>query len=339
MPHDLLDEVQRLREARRPFALATVVAAQQPASGTPGARAIVLADGRVEGWIGGHCAQPAVIRQALECLADGAPRLVVISPDAPPEIASVSGTVRVRMTCAGQGELHVFIEPFVPRVELVLVGASPVARALASLGALLDFEVWACDAAADMENFAQADRLVPSLEMLRAQLSARSYVVVATIGAYDEEAVRVALDSPASYVGLVASQRRFAALRDYLRDQGVPDARANHLKRPKGTPSQATLPAEIAFSVMAELLEVRRQRVGLSPEAEPAARPMATDPICGMSVDIATVRHTSQRDGQTYYFCCAGCQATFEAQTETATATAAARAVRAAAKRATEGGA
>ena len=329
MPRDILDEVQRLRQERRPFALATVVAAQQPASGTPGARAIVLPDGQVEGWIGGHCAQPAVIRQALESLADGAPRLVVISPDAVSEGASHSGTVRVAMACAGQGELHVFVEPFLPRAELVVVGASPVAQALVRLGKVLDFEVWACDEAASMEVFAQADRLVNNLEGLGPQLNARSYVVVATIGAYDEAAVLAALDSPATYVGLVASQRRFAAMRTYLRDRGISDEQADRLKRPKGTPAQAVLPAEIAFSVMAELLEVRRQRVGLVVAAQaPAVQATATDPICGMSVDVATAHYTSERNGQTYYFCCAGCQTTFEVSMSEAVAPAQAKKTR-----------
>ena len=323
MPRDILDEVQRLRQARHPFALATVVAAQQPASGTPGARAIVLPDGQVQGWIGGHCAQPTVIRQALASLAEGTARLVVITPNAPPEgdhpSGGGAGMVRVAMTCAGQGELHIFIEPFLPKAELVVVGASPVAQALARLGALLEFEVWACDDTASMETFAEADRLVPSLAALAPQLSLRSYVVVATIGAYDEAAAQTALESPASYVGLVASQRRFAAVRDYLLDRGLSAARVDQLKRPKGTRGQAVLPAEIAFSVMAELLEVRRQRVGLAVtegdtrKAPPAPRATATDPICGMEVDIATAPYTAARDGQTYYFCCAGCQQRFEA--------------------------
>lgn len=317
MSRDILDEVQRLRSERRPFALATVVAAQQPASGTPGSRAIVLADGQVDGWIGGHCAQPAVIRQALESMADGAPRLVVISPDAMPEGGTPSGMVRVAMTCAGQGELQIFIEPFLPKIELVVVGASPVAQALVRLGKVLDFEVWACDAAASMEVFAQADRWMSSLDALKPQLTARNYVVIATIGAYDETAVMAALDSPASYVGLVASQRRFTAMRAYLRDQGIPDERTARLKRPKGTRWQAVLPAEIAFSVMAELLEVRRQRMGLTVEALPPVRATAIDPICGMTVDISTAHYTSERDGQAYYFCCAGCQTAFNATAAT----------------------
>jgi xanthine dehydrogenase accessory factor len=309
----MLDEAQRLRAEQRPFALATVVAAHQPTSGVPGARAIVLADGQVQGWVGGHCAQPTVVRHALAALADGAPRLVMLSPDAQPEGSPALGVVRVPMTCAGQGELQIFVEPFLPRIVLAVIGASPVAQTLARLGSLLDFEVWACDPNADMQSFGEADRLVLALDALAPQLTPRYYVVVATIGAYDENAVETALESSASYVGLVASQKRFAAIRSALRDQGVPEERLARLKRPKGIAGQALLPAEIAFSVMAELLAVRRQGVGFAPAEAAVARAEAIDPVCGMVVDIATARHKTERDGQVYYFCCAGCQASFAA--------------------------
>lgn len=313
MRRDLLDEVHRLRTEHQPFVLATVVAAQQPASGTPGARAIVLPDGRVEGWVGGHCAQPTVARQALAALADGLPRLVVLSPKIAEETTPRSGVVEVPMRCAGQGELRIFVEPFLPQIALVVVGASPVARTLARLGALLDFEVWACDPDADMHAFPEADRLVPTLHALEPQLTARNYVVIATIGNYDEAAVQAALASPASYVGLVASQKRFAALLADLRGQGVPDDHLERLVRPKGLPGRTDLPAEIALSVMADLVEVRRRRVGLALAESPAPRAQAIDPICGMTVDIATAQYQSERAGQVYYFCCAGCQARFEA--------------------------
>src|SRR5215469_3113007 len=123
MQLDILDEAQRLRTERRPFALATVVAAHQPTSGIPGARAIILADGATLGWIGGNCAQPTVIRQGLAALADGQPRLVVLRPDAELEPETV-GLVQVPMLCASGGELQIFVEPFIPRAQLVVVGAS-----------------------------------------------------------------------------------------------------------------------------------------------------------------------------------------------------------------------
>jgi xanthine dehydrogenase accessory factor len=312
VPLDILSEVQRLRVAGCPFALATVVAARQPASGTPGARAIITAEGTLEGWVGGHCVQPTIIREGLAALADGRPRLVVLSPDVPPDASSKDGVVSVAMTCAGQGALQIFVEPFLPKAELVVIGSSPVATTLARLANVMDFEVWACDPNADTESFPNADRVVDSLEALSSQLTARSYVVVATFGHYDEAAIQTALESPASYVGVVASRKRLAALQTYLRESGVSDERLQRLKRPQGLPGTMHQPAEIAFSVMAELLEARRQRVGLSMDAVAAQRLEAIDPICGMTVDVATATYQTERDGQTYYFCCKGCQARFE---------------------------
>lgn len=309
---DMLEEAQRLRAERRAFALATVVAARQPTSGVPGARAIILPDGRLEGWIGGHCARPTVIKQGLEALADGKARLVVLSPTARETTATRTGVVEVPMLCAGQGELQVFVEPFLPKAILVVVGESSVARTLAQLATALDFEVWACDPAADMALFPQADRLILSVEALGAQLTERSYVVIATIGEYDEDAALAALQSPACYVGLIASKKRLETVCASLRERGVSAERLAALKRPQGLPGFTAIPEEIAFSALAELIELRRQQVGLLGPVASAPRDEATDPICGMTVDIATARHTTIHDGQTYYFCCAGCKKSFE---------------------------
>src|SRR5262249_22795996 len=145
MRMDILAEVERLRAEGAPFALATVVATRPPTSGVPGARAIVLPDATLHGWVGGACVQPTVVRQGLAALADAQSRLVVISPDAPADLPPREGIVPVAMTCAGQGELQIFVEPFLPRAEVVVVGSSPVARAIARLASVLDFAVVACD--------------------------------------------------------------------------------------------------------------------------------------------------------------------------------------------------
>ncbi len=324
MELDILEEAQRLRAAGRAFSLATVVAARQPTSGAPGARAIILAGGAVEGWIGGHCARPVVVREGLAALVDGAPRLGVLRPSAQPAQEPRQGVVEAPMLCASEGELQVFVEPFLPQIELVIIGASPVARTLARLGSTLDFTVWASDPEADMQSFPTADRLTQSLEALAPQITPHAYVIIATVNAYDEEATRVALASDASYVGLIASQKRLAAVKATLRAQGVPEEQLDRLRRPVGLPNTTLRPGEIAFSVMADLIEARRLRVGFDladqaapPEAEAPtapARAEAIDPICGMTVDIATARFTAERDGQTYYFCCKGCQKQFQAQ-------------------------
>lgn len=315
MRDDVLEKAQQLRAEQAIFALATVVLARQPTSGTQGGHAIIFPDGRMEGWVGGHCARPAVIRQSIEALTAGAPRLVVISPDIKEPTSLNGGVVNVPMLCAGQGELQVFVEPFLPRTALVVIGESAVARAIARFAALLDFEVWACDPLADMENFPDADRLVATLDALSPQLTERNIVVVGTIGEYDEDAAQVALESSASYVGLVASNKRLAAVKADLSERGLTEDQIARLKRPAGLKSFVIKPEEIAFSVVAELIEARHQGVGIRINfATQPQRAESIDPICGMTVDVATARYSSVRDGETYYFCCAGCKATFDKQ-------------------------
>lgn len=315
MRDDVLEKAQQLRAEQAIFALATVVLARQPTSGTQGGHAIIFPDGRMEGWVGGHCARPAVIRQSIEALTAGAPRLVVISPDIKEPTSLNGGVVNVPMLCAGQGELQVFVEPFLPRTALVVIGESAVARAIARFAALLDFEVWACDPLADMQNFPDADRLVATLDALSPQLTERNIVVVATIGEYDEDAAQVALESSASYVGLVASNKRLAAVKADLSERGLTEDQIARLKRPAGLKSFVIKPEEIAFSVVAELIEARHQGVGIRTNfATQPQRAESIDPICGMTVDVATARYSSVRDGETYYFCCAGCKATFDKQ-------------------------
>lgn len=315
MRDDVLEKAQQLRAEQAIFALATVVLARQPTSGTQGGHAIIFPDGRMEGWVGGHCARPAVIRQSIEALTAGAPRLVVISPAIKEPTSLNGGVVNLPMLCAGQGELQVFVEPFLPRTALVVIGESAVARAIARFAALLDFEVWACDPLADMENFPDADRLVATLDALSPQLTERNIVVVATIGEYDEDAAQVALESSASYVGLVASNKRLAAVKADLSERGLTEDQIARLKRPAGLKSFVIKPEEIAFSVVAELIEARHQGVGIRTNfATQPQRAESIDPICGMTVDVATARYSSVRDGETYYFCCAGCKATFDKQ-------------------------
>lgn len=312
MRDDILAKAHQLRAEHAVFALATVVVARQPTSGSPGAHAIILPDGRMEGWVGGHCARPTVIHEGIEALTAGTPRLVVISPDIKEPTSLKDGVVKAPMLCAGQGELQVFVEPFLPKTALVVVGESAVARALAQFATLLDFEVWACDPLADMENFPGADRLVANLDALIPQLTERHFVIVATIGEYDEEAAQRALESSASYVGLVASNKRLASVKAYLSEQGLSDDLLDRLKRPAGLSSFVIKPEEIAFSVMAELIQARQQGLGVLSQMPPPQRAEAIDPICGMTVDIATARYSSTRDDQTYYFCSPGCKVAFE---------------------------
>jgi len=315
-----------LRARGEPFALATVVACQRPTAAYPGAKALIRPDGTLTGWVGGSCAQPTVIREALKALQDGNPRLLRISPASQPGAEPQEGVYDFVMTCASQGALEIYVEPFLPRPALLVIGETPVAQALARFGTQLDFTVWVSDPDVTRERFPEADAHHAHLEGACAQVHARTYVVVATQGAYDEEALKAVLDTDACYLGLVASTRRAAAIFQTLRGQGVSPERLQRVTCPAGVQLGAVTPPEIAFSIMAEILQLRRRQeskavTGIQTGPQPAAAELttgteATDPVCGMTVRVTQARYTSEHAGTTFYFCCGGCKERFDRDPE-----------------------
>jgi xanthine dehydrogenase accessory factor len=317
------EQAVRLRADAEPFAFATVVACKRPTAAYPGARAIIKADGTLSGWVGGSCAQPTVIREALKSLEDGRARLLRISPELQRDAVPQEDVYDFVMTCASQGALEIFVEPFLPRPELLIIGETPVAQALARFGALLDFTVGVSDPAATQERFPDATVLYDQLEAVRGRVSPRSYVVVATQGAYDEAALEALIDTPASYIGLVASEKRAASIFQYLRNKGVQPERQARVSCPAGLQLGAVTPPEIAFSIMGEILQLER---GSTSKAIPASQPApaadvvsdtdVVDPVCGMTVQVSGARYTSEYAGKTFAFCCAGCKERFDREPE-----------------------
>lgn len=278
-----------------PFVLATVTWRRGPSSGKGGSRALIHPDGTVEGWLGGACAEPTVVRHALEALQDGEPRLLVLGePDARP------GVTHVAMACSSEGAMEVFVEPMLPAPDLWVVGRSPAVQTLVALAGVLGWTTHVLDAG-------QADT---PLELTG--VGPRSMVVVATQGHYDEPALEAALASRAFYVGLVASQKRAATVRAYLSEQGVSDETLTRLHAPAGLDLGATPHLEIAVAILAELVALRARSTAVAP-VEVVERQQAVDPVCGMTVDVATARLRSDHDGAVVYFCAAGCKRAFDA--------------------------
>ncbi len=315
MNSSLLQLALRLTEAREPFVMATVVWCERPTSSKPGAQAIIQADGTMTGWIGGSCAQPVVLREALRILREGdEPYLLRLgSSDASPQREHL----RVfPMSCASGGVLDIYMEPHLPQATLLLVGDSPVLLALSRLAEVVGFAVTQLESA----------------DLSDAQVNNQSYVIVATHGQYDEDVLEHALRSPARFVGMVASHRRAEACRAYLRSSGLSEQQIERLKSPVGVAIGAVTPEEIAASILAELVQVRRrgqvldippmpsQETPASGEAhagqhatvESEESAAAVDPVCNMLVDIATARHATTFDGRDYYFCCPACKRLFE---------------------------
>jgi xanthine dehydrogenase accessory factor len=330
-PAEFFEKLATLGRAGQAFAVATVVARRAPVSAHLGDRAIVYADGRMEGFVGGACSREIARKQALEAIRARQPRLVSIRPDATTMTTSDPEHVIVPMTCASEGAIDVYIEPFVHARRLVVVGATPVAEALARTASSLDYDVTRVVDARDqrdVEALRQPGVTVASLDALgdvMKNAGMEAAVVVASQGHYDEEALQAVLAAPVSYVGLVASRKRAATVRSVLEDRGVSNLDA--IRNPAGLDLGARTAPEVAVSILAEIVQTTPERRSQGTTASSAttespdsttiaglrASPATTavDPVCHMDVEIATARHSAEVDGTTYYFCCAGCRVQF----------------------------
>ncbi|MCS7050071.1 MAG: XdhC family protein [Thermomicrobium sp.] len=320
LSRDLFALAAELRERGIPFVLATVVWSQSPTSAKPGAKGIVTADGALFGWVGGSCAQPAVMREAITALRDGQARILRIDPAGVEHLPTRPGVVIAPMTCHSEGALEIFLEPFLPAPQLLIYGESPVADALLRLGKAMGYRVVAFRPGATAAP-PESDEWVDGLDPGERPKHRPTAAVVASLGAYDEDAVEAALRAGVPVVELVASRKRFAALRDTVLS-GLPTEWLERVKAPAGLDIGATSPEEIAVSVLAELIARKREWRGLwrPEEASGLATETATteviDPVCGMAVDPRTSRHVVEYRGRQYYFCCPACRRLFEADPE-----------------------
>lgn len=314
MYDEFFDRAHSLLSQGLPFATAVVVRAERPTSARPGDKAIVTAEGVMHGWIGGSCAQPTVIEEAMKALADGSPRFIRLSTD-PESHTAREGLLERPMTCFSGGTLEIYIEPQLPAPRLMVVGNLPVAQALARLGKVMNYQVIVVDPDTRGAGIPEADEVVTELDQMAGKITPLTYVVVASHGRYDEVALEHALRSRAAYVALVASRARSAAVLEYLEAQGLDEATLGRLKYPAGLDIQAMRGDEIALSIVAEIVQRRRSGeevdvLSLVAGQMPAAAE-AIDPVCGMTVQIAGAEHVYEYEGQTFYFCCAGCRAAF----------------------------
>lgn len=308
----ILNYAAELQRAGKPFALATVTVSQRPTSAKVGAKAVVTPDGAIFGWVGGACSQPSVARHAREALETGEARVIRLSPDASGNLRD--GVVELAMTCHSGGTLEIFIEPFLPAPALIVVGQSPVASALLALGKPLGFHTVAMSAG-DVE----ADEMHPELAFDRVARDRVPFVVVATMGTDDENALLGALALEPAYLALVGSRRRFQVVADFLQSRGVTDEQLASIHAPAGLDIHAETPAEIALSILAEIVPIRREtrhRLEEQP-AEPVST-IVIDPICGMEVDLATAKFTLVVGDETIGFCCPACLRKYEREHLTA---------------------
>jgi xanthine dehydrogenase accessory factor len=261
---DILELISAMKQKGEAFALATVVRTVAATAAKAGAKAVIRADGTVsDGWIGGGCARAAVLKAAREAIADGRPRLVSVQP---PDVLQAQGHkagdeqggIRfVKNMCPSQGTMDVFVEPVLPRPQIVVCGSSPVAVAIADLGRRVGFAVTVCVPAAEQPAFAEADRRIEGFA-LPVDDDGPRFVVVSTQGRGDEAALQAALAIDAAYVAFVGSRKKAEALRKSLAARGIAPERLARLKAPAGLDLGAITPDEIAVSILAEIIAARR---------------------------------------------------------------------------------
>ncbi|MBG6177921.1 xanthine dehydrogenase accessory factor [Labrenzia sp. EL_208] len=261
---DLQPLMNRLQNASEPFALATVVRTISVTAAKAGAKAVIAADGSIAGgWIGGGCARSAVIKAARAALEDGEARLVSIQPeDLLAELGVESGEERegvqfAKNMCPSKGTMDIFVEPVLPRPILVICGASPVALALSKQAPTIGFDVTICAPAEDHAAFPGAGRLIDGFG-LDAIGNADTYILVSTQGRGDLAALEGALNVPARHIGFVGSRRKISTLKEKLREKGLSEQDLERIEGPAGLDLGAITPEEIALSILAELLVIRR---------------------------------------------------------------------------------
>jgi xanthine dehydrogenase accessory factor len=316
-----LNKAAELLAKGEPFVTASVVRFQAPISGKPGDKAIIFADGEMWGWIGGGCAQPVVIKEALKALADGQPRLVRISPTAAPE----DGIVDYTMTCHSGGTLDIYIEPVLPKPHVLILGRSPIAQTLARLGKAIGYRISVAAPGAEREQFPDVDLLQTEWNLSGLKITSETFVVVSTQGEGDEEGLEQAARTSAAYVAFVASKVKAQKILENLREAGVPAGRVSQIRAPAGLDIRAASPEEIAVSILAEIIQLRGARSNSAAEPKkstlsvPSLRVLdkeARDPVCGMLVNVSGAKYKSEHKGSAVYFCCTGCKQAFDRQPE-----------------------
>ncbi len=289
MTTTMSERADELTRTRVPFVQATVVRAQEPSSARPGDRAIILADGSIEGFVGGQCAAGSVRTAALAALSSGESLLLRVLPDGNDAFPESPGASIVVNPCLSGGALEIYLEPLLPSPRLYVVGSSPTAEAIAALAPALGFVV---------------DRAGPKASPVGA-----TAVVVSSHGGDEPGAVRAALDAGVEFIGVVCSRTRGRALLDELTLSPDDEARVHvHV----GLDIGARTAPEVALSILAEL--VRELRVGglaTLAATDSAQATTAIDPVCGMTVTIGPDTPHAVVDGVDHWFCMPGCRERF----------------------------
>ena len=295
-----------------PFAIATVIDTIAPTSAKPMAKAIITADGEMEGWIGGGCAKDSVIDEALHCLKTGMSSVLRLSPQQFSD-GNVSYKKEIFLMCESGGTLEFHIEPVLPMTKLVIYGSTPAVEALAKMGEILDYEIYAL--APGISEIDLPDGVIKMEEF--SAIEGQCVAVVAAQGEGDLRALKAAIASKPEFLSLIASKKKSKSLLKQLANDGIRQDEIDSIKFPAGLDIGAVTPQEIAVSIIAELVQQKMAKAHEDKIILEVSEPnngKPKDPICGMLVDPLTADHSSDYEGITFYFCCGGCKERFETE-------------------------
>lgn len=321
MLDSFLEKALTLNRAGASYATATIVRRQIPSSGKPGDKAIITPDGQIFGWIGGGCTRGIVLKEAMDALRDQKPRLVHISPNAQP---GASGHTKLyTMTCQSGGEVEVYIEPIIPKPQILIFGKSHIAMALGRIAGAMDYRVSVVIPEVEEGLFPDAQQIVAMRDFSKETSFDSSYVVVCTQGEGDTDALHQALCIDAPYTAFVSSRRKANSIFQELRQRGVTMDQLKEIRTPAGLDIGARTPEEVAISILAEIIQLFRSNQAALDNLEAGNRKTVLaggeyyiNPVCQVPVQKTTAKHVVTYKEESVYFCCDGCKATFEKDPE-----------------------
>lgn len=317
MRNDFIDVINSLKHTSEPYATAVIVRRQKPSSGKPGDQAVITPDGKIHGWIGGGCTRGIVLKEALLAMQERKPRFVSICQEK--RTSTFSNTKIYSMTCQSGGEVELYIEPVLPKPQIVIYGNSHIGMALAKIAKTMDYRVDAVQSKVDESVYPTADNIF-GIDSFEAQIQHEgSFVIVCTQGEGDLEALHSALQLNNQYLAFVSSKIKAQSIFTELRLKGVSFDQLKTIKTPAGIDLNAKLPEEVAISILAEIIKQFREESTDKTKSGSLGMPndeFYMNPVCNIPIQKSTAKYVLNYKEEKVYFCCDGCKVSFEKDPE-----------------------
>ncbi|MEM7105918.1 MAG: XdhC family protein [Bacteroidota bacterium] len=321
MHNSFLEILYALQNEGKAFATAMVVRRKVPSSGKPGDKAIITEDGTIHGWIGGGCTRGIVLKEALLAIKESKPRFVRISPE--DNMDDMPNTKLYKMTCQSGGSVDLYIEPVLPKPQIVIFGRSHIGLALARISKAMDYKVTVVNESLEADEYHEVKDKIDLADFSGKMLGENSFIVVCTQGVGDEDALEAAIKSGSKQIAFVASRRKANAIFHELRGRGITFDQLATIKTPAGLDINAKLPEEVAISILAQTIKEIRTPLATE-QSSPSGKggldikndEYYMNPVCNIPIHKATAKHVVKHNDEDVYFCCDGCKVKFEAEPE-----------------------